>query len=287
MSRVCILTPDPADDSFHGRWREVFERMAAPLLAVSAKVEGRAWTDPGALAGFDRVLPLMVWGYHRGHAAWLAATRAWEAQGLPLWNPAPVLRWNADKRYLARLGAAGAPAVPTIHVERLDDDALSAARARFGAERLVVKPAVSASAYRTLRLAPGDPLEGAPEGAAMIQPYLPSVETEGETSLVYLAGAFSHAIRKVARPGDFRVQPEWGGVISAVEPAPDERAAAAAVLAAIPEPLLYARIDLVRDEAGRPRLMEAELIEPDLYLGFDPEAPARFARAVLGPPPAN
>lgn len=282
MSRVCILTPDPADDSFHGRWREVFERMAAPLTAAGAAVEGRAWTEAGDLRAFDLVLPLMVWGYHRGHARWLEATRAWEAAGLPLMNPPEVLRWNADKRYLARLGEAGAPAVPTLHVERVDAGALAAARARFGAERLVVKPAVSASAYRTLRLGPGDPLDGAPEGAAMIQPYLPSIETEGETSLVFLAGRFSHAIRKVARPGDFRVQPEWGGIISAVDPAPDQLAAAEAVLAAVEEPLLYARIDLVRDEGGAPLLMEAELIEPDLYLGFDTDAPARFARAVLG-----
>src|SRR5690606_9388824 len=110
----------------------------------------------------------------------------------------------------------------------------------------VVKPAVSASAYRTLRLAPGDRLDGAPEGATMIQPYLPAIETEGETSLVFLGGAFSHAIRKVARPGDFRVQPEWGGIISAATPEADQMAAARAVLEAVEEPLLYARIDLVR-----------------------------------------
>lgn len=283
MSRVVILTPNPADDSFHGRWREVFERMAAPLAAAGASVEGRPWTDPGELAGFDRVLPLMVWGYHREHARWLAATRAWEAAGLPLANPPSVLRWNADKDYLARLGEAGAPVVPTVHAERIDAAVLDAARARFGTRRLVVKPAVSASAYRTLRLAPGDPLDGAPEGVAMIQPYLPAVETEGELSLVWLGGRFSHAIRKVAAPGDFRVQPEWGGRIRAADPAPEDLAAAEAVLARVEEPLLYARIDLVRDGAGRPLLMEAELIEPDLYLGFDPEAPARFARAVLAP----
>lgn len=283
MSRVLILTPNPADDSFHGRWREVFDRMAAPLAAAGATVEGRPWTDPGETAGFDRVLPLMVWGYHREHARWLAATRAWAAAGLPVANPPSVLGWNADKAYLARLGAAGAPVVPTLHVRRVDAAVLDAARARFGARTLVVKPAVSASAYRTLRLAPGEPLDGAPEGAAMVQPYLPAVETEGELSLIWLGGRFSHAIRKVAAPGDFRVQPEWGGRIRAADPTPEDLAAAEAVLAAIDEPLLYARIDLVRDPAGRPLLMEAELIEPDLYLGFDPGAPARFARAVLAP----
>ncbi|WP_296814460.1 transporter [Brevundimonas sp.] len=282
MPKLCILTPDPDDESFQGRWREVFGRMADPLSGAGAELEGRAWTDPGDLSGFDLVLPLMTWGYHRDHARWLEATHAWEAAGLPVMNPPSVLRWNSDKSYLQRLGEAGAPAVPTLHVDGVDAVALDQARARFGVGSLVVKPAVSASAYRTLRLGPGDPLDGAPDGAAMVQPYLPAIETDGETSLIFLGGRFSHAIRKVAKPGDFRVQPEWGGLISAVEPSAAEHDAAAAILKAVEEPLLYARIDLVPGLDGRPLMMEAELIEPDLYLGYDEGAPRRFAQAVLG-----
>lgn len=281
MAQLCILTPDPSDESFHGRWREVFGRMAEPLEAAGAKVEGRAWTEAGDLGGFDLVLPLMTWGYHRDHGRWIEATRDWETAGLPVMNPPSVLRWNSDKAYLQRLGEAGAPAVPTVHVPAVSEDALADARARFGVERLVVKPAVSASAYKTLRLGPGDPLDGAPEGATMIQPYLPAIETEGETSLIFLGGRFSHAIRKAPQPGDFRVQPEWGGIISAIEPTPDQHSAAERILAAVEEPLLYARIDLVPGLDGAPLMMEAELIEPDLYLGYDAEAPGRFARAVL------
>ena len=114
----------------------------------------------------------------------------------------------------------------------------------------------------------------------MIQPYLPSIEQEGEISLIYLAGTFSHAIPKRPQPGDFRVQPEYDGIITAHEPAADERAAADAILAQVDEPLLYARVDLVRDLGGRPVLMELELVEPDLYLRFDEQAGRRFARAV-------
>jgi glutathione synthase/RimK-type ligase-like ATP-grasp enzyme len=192
-----------------------------------------------------------------------------------------VLRWNADKAYLGRLAKRGAPVTPTLYTDRLDPYFMAEAARRFGADRLIAKPQVSATAWQTIRWSPGDPLEGGPEGAAMVQPYLPSIERDGEVSLIYFAGAFSHAIRKVPHPGDFRVQPEYGGIISAHVPSPDEHAAADAALAVVEEPLLYARVDLVRDLSGRPVLMELELVEPDLYLRYDhPEAPRRFAQAV-------
>ena len=114
----------------------------------------------------------------------------------------------------------------------------------------------------------------------MIQPYLPAIEDEGEISLIYLGGRFSHAVSKRPQRGEFRVQPEYRGIISAHSPSPDELEAAEAILAAVEEPLLYARIDLVRGLEGKPLLMELELVEPDLYLGYDPAAPARFAEAV-------
>jgi hypothetical protein len=116
----------------------------------------------------------------------------------------------------------------------------------------------------------------------MIQPFMANVLEGGEPSLLYFNGRFSHAVRKVPRPGDFRVQPEYDGILTPYDPAPDERAAAEAALAAAGEPLLYARVDLVRDLAGRPVLMELEAVEPDLFLEYDPGAPARFAEAVAG-----
>ena len=111
----------------------------------------------------------------------------------------------------------------------------------------------------------------------------PTSRRSGEISLIYFAGRFSHAIRKRPQPGDFRVQPEYDGIITAHAPAPDEVGGGAG--AAWPPPvetLLYARVDLVRDLERRPVLMELELVEPDLYLGYDPAAPAAFAAAVIG-----
>jgi len=278
---VAILTPNPDDMAFQGRWSEVRDRMVAPLKAEGIEVASRSWIeDADALGEFDLVMPLVTWGYHRDYDLWLSMIEGWGFEGVRLQNPASVLTWNADKRYLQRLLDLGAPVTPTLFVDDLNGVDLAAAARDLGAERLIVKPQVSASAYRTLRIRPGDELVDPPVGRAMIQPYLDAVEGEGEMSLIFFAGEFSHAIRKVAKAGDFRTQPEWGGHIEAYQPEPDVLAAARRILQSVSEPLLYARVDLVRDGAGRPVLMELELIEPDLYLGFDPERGAGFARAV-------
>lgn len=279
--RIALLTPDPADPSFAGRWRGARDRLVAPLSAEGIEVESLRWNDdPARLSGFDLVLPLFAWGYHRGYAQWRAMTDAWASQGVRIQNPASVLRWNADKRYLARFYDQGAPVIPTLFVDRFEPAHLEEAAQRFGVDRLIVKPQVSASAYKTLRVRPGEAALDAPEGPAMIQPYLRAVEAEGELSLVFFGGALSHAIRKVAAAGDFRVQPEWGGQISRYEPEADVLDAARRALSKVEEELLYARVDLVRDEEGRPLLMELELIEPDLYLDFDSDRGKGFARAV-------
>ncbi|MEA3044210.1 MAG: hypothetical protein QOH47_2048 [Sphingomonadales bacterium] len=281
--RVAILTPDPADRDFaHSRWREVYDEKAAVLRQAGLAVENRAWVDPADFVSFDLVLPLLTWGYCRAAPAWQAAVGDWASRGFNVRNPPAVLSWNVDKAYLGRLAARGAPVVPTRYVERVDEAAMHAAAAAFGSEALIAKPQISASAWQTIRWSPGAPLAGGPAGPAMIQPFLPAILDEGEISLIYLAGRFSHAIRKRPRPGDFRVQPEHDGIVTPHDPAPDERAAADAILAAVEEDLLYARVDICRDRSGAPVLMELELVEPDLYLEHDPAGGAAFAEAVIG-----
>ena len=283
MSRVAILTPDPADAV---KWGELpgalYEAMAAPLAGAGLEVRSEPWTlvQAESLAGYDLVLPLLVWGYHFDVARFRAAVGGWAEAGVRLRNPAPVLMWNCDKRYLDVLAADGAPTIPTRFVDRLDEDGLARAADAFGTAVLVVKPQVSGAAWKTLKLRPGEPLEGAPEGPAMIQPFLPAIAEEGELSLFYFDRRFSHAVRKRPRAGDFRVQEQFGGVNEACDPPAESIAAAEAVLAATAEPLLYARIDLIRGFDGRFALIEIELIEPDLFLAYDRRAPDRFAAAV-------
>lgn len=278
-ARIALLTPDESGAYGGSRWPDVATRLAAPLQHAGLRVETRSWMTGDDLAGYDLVLPLLAWGYHTD-GDWSGRLDAWRAASVPLRNPAHVLSWNADKAYLGRLADHGAPIVPTLFVDRVDNAAMAEAAARFGTERLIAKPRVSAGAYRTIRWSPGTPLDDAPDRAAMIQPYLPDIEAGGEVSLLYFGGEFSHAIRKRPQPGDFRVQPEYDGILTPHAPDADEVAAATAVLASVEEPLLYARIDLVRDEEGKPLLMEAELVEPDLYLQYDDAAQARFADAV-------
>jgi glutathione synthase/RimK-type ligase-like ATP-grasp enzyme len=278
--RIAILTPDREDEAFETRWDEVFGRNSAALTEAGIAVEARSWTAARDLAGFDLVMPLLVWGYVRDHARWVEAVERWRGDGVKLQNPATALIWNASKTYLGRLADKGAPVVPALYCDRISEEELAEAVERFGTDRLVAKPQVSHGGWQTIRWSPGEPILGGPEGPAVVQPYLPEIETSGEISLLYFGGRFSHAIRKRPQPGDFRVQPEYRGIITPHAPEADEREAAERVLAAIDEDLAYARVDLVRGSGGAPALIEIELIEPDLYLAFDPLAGAGFARAV-------
>ncbi len=279
--KIAILTPDPGNEGFRTRWAEVLERNAEPLRRAGIEVEGVSWTEEADWAAFGLVLPLLVWGYPHAHLRWLERVTELEERGVPLQNPPSVLRWNADKNYLGRLAERGAPVVPTLYFSGLTEATMTAAADRFGTTQLVAKPQVSSTAWQTIRWSDGASLEGGPEGAAMVQPYLPEIERSGETSLIYFAGRFSHAIRKVPQPGDFRVQPEYDGIITRYDPAADELEAAERILAAVEEDLLYARVDLVRGLGGSPELIELELIEPDLYLGYDRQEGAMFAEAAL------
>ncbi|MEA3062169.1 MAG: hypothetical protein QOJ94_1950 [Sphingomonadales bacterium] len=278
--RIAILTPDSTSEGFRTRWPEVLEDSAAPLRAAGLAVEGRDWAAAEDLAEFDLVLPLLAWGYPFAPEQWLAATRRWEAQGARIENPPAVLRWNMDKAYLGTLAGRGAPVVPTRNVERVTAEALDEAARDFGTGRIVAKPRISSSGWRTIRWSPGEPVRGGPQGAAMIQPYLPAIETEGEVSLFYFGGRYSHSVSKRPRPGEFRVQPEFHGIIRPHAPAPDQREAAERILAAVDEPLLYARVDLLRGRAGAAQLLELELIEPDLYLVHAADRGGAFAQAV-------
>lgn len=285
MTQIAVLVPDPAEISYAKLWPGVLERLSAPLAEAGVTAVGEPWTahadEASGLARYPLVLPLIPWGYYEHPARWLDACRVWAAASLPMANPPSVLIWNSDKTYLGRLAEGGVPIPPTRYIDRATEVEVEAAFDAFGSETVIVKPTVSGGAFRTLRLSRGQPLADAPDGAAMIQPYLPTIESEGELSLLFFGGRFSHAVRKRPKAGEFRIQVQYGGAYSP-EPAPPPEALALAeqVLATVEEPLLYARIDVIRDRNGKWLLMEAELIEPDFYLGSAPDRGAAFARAV-------
>jgi len=180
MTRIAVLTPDPADPSYSGQWPGVLERLSKALEAADVTVEPTPWTDhiedASGLTGYPLVLPVIVWGYHRDHARWMQACRTWEEAGVRMLNPARVIGWNSDKSYLGRLADRGVAVPETIWVEGVTQADVDAAFDRLGTDVVVVKPRVSGGAWKTLRLTRGEAMVGAPEGPAMIQPYLPSME---------------------------------------------------------------------------------------------------------------
>ncbi len=276
--RVAILVPAP---DYYEKWQPAFARKAAALTGAGLIVEQRVWTDPGDLSGYDLILPLFAWGYQRDVAAWYALLDRLEAEALPVANPVPVLRWNSDKAYLAELAVKGVAVVPTVEVAALDAVRLADARAQLGAADVVIKPAISGGADGTHRLAAGDAIPADALGQRrLVQPLMPGILTEGEFSLFFFGGNFSHAIVKRPAAGDFRVQEQFGGRETAWDASDAAQALAAAALAAAPAPPVYARVDMVGDAAGRLHIMELELIEPSLFLHHAPDKGAAFGAAV-------
>ena len=273
MADICILTPDSG-------YADSVPRAENELRAVLGEaVRFQPWTAPLS-HGDGIVLPLLAWGYQSRGADWSAALDTWEAAGIPMANPVPLMRWNTDKRYLFDLEAKGVPVIPTAFAPALSDVDMAEARARFG-DTVIVKPPVSGGADGTYRLAHGDPIPADVAGKPMlIQPMMAAIATEGEYSLFYFGGAFSHAILKVPSAGDFRVQEQFGGREITVEASEDARAVAEQALRAAPGEALYARIDMVRGADGGLQLMELELIEPALFLSHAADRGRLFAEAL-------
>ena len=282
--KILFLTPDPDHPSFHGRWPYVLDGYREALAGIDAEIFDQPWPEPVA-EGYDLVLPLMAWGYHNTPDAFRAALARVPGQML---NPADIVSWNVDKRYLKDLAEAGVRIIPTIFTDKITDKELAAAQADFG-DALVLKPIVSAGARNTVVWKAGETLgfdaiehkAGPPPGAAMIQPFMPSIQSEGEWSLLFFGGEFSHAALKTPKSGDFRSQPDYDAHVRVLTPPPEALALAHAALDFVGrDRLLYARADMVRHADGGFCLMELELIEPDLYLTYDPEALMRFKDAV-------
>lgn len=230
----------------------------------------------GPELGAAPTLALFAWGYHTRVDQWLALLAGWPA-GCLLLNPPRLLLWNTRKTYLRELAANGIAIVPSLFGDA-DSATISAAFDHFGVETLVVKPQISAGSHQTMRISRETLVDFMAD--AIFQPFVPSVGDEGELSIFFIGGHYSHAARKVARPGEFRVQPQFGGVFTPLEPAPAVLAVATRAVAALPLKPLYARVDLVRLGDGTLALMELEAIEPDLYPDIDPAVPARLAAAV-------
>lgn len=240
------------------------------------------WDDPELpRRGYDAAIIRTCWDYTGRADEFMAAIEAHERAGLRVFNSPAVVRWNARKTYLHELGA---DAIETVWLDRVDGHSVAQAFDALDAAEVVIKPQIGAGSVRTIRSkrnawSEADLIDG-PQSEAMVQPYLRSIETEGERSLFWFGGVFSHAIRKVPNKGDWLANiPGKTAFLAEAAPAGAMEAAEAA-RARAPKDLLYVRIDLVLGDDGKWRVIEIEAIEPYLFLDFAPEGAGFFVDAI-------
>jgi glutathione synthase/RimK-type ligase-like ATP-grasp enzyme len=285
VPRVALVTYDPGPEP--GKDADLPVLLAA-LRAAGAEADGVFWDDAGVeWGGYDLAVLRSTWDY-----SWrVAEFVAWAekcAEVTRLANPADVVRWNTDKRYLGELAAAGVPVVPTRYLAPGDPADLPEDH------EYVVKPTSGAGARYAARYTPGQHEAAVrhlermhAEGlTAMVQPYMRSIDAGGERAVQFFGGRLLHASRKraVLAPGTaFDADKVAHPGLEPWTPTPAELSVAERALAAVPgaPELLYARVDLVAGEDGRPRVMELELVEPNLFLFLHPESVAPVVEAVL------
>jgi len=261
------------------------ELLCEALRQRGCEAASAVWDEDGVAWGeFDLCLVRSTWDYHDKYDEFLAWTRRVDA-ATGLHNPADLIAWNSEKRYLRELAEAGVPTVPTWWVEHGAGVDLEAELATRGWEEAVIKPVVDLGAKNLHRVRVDEAQQALAtvleRQEAMVQPFLPSLESEGELSLIYIQGELSHTVRKRPAEGDFRVQSIWGGTVAPAKAELQQVEVAERALTQLDEPPLYARVDLVTDLDGNPALIELELIEPNLYLSTDPEAVDRLSTAVV------
>ena len=248
-----------------------------------------AWDDESFdWSSCDACLIRTTWDYTERRDKYVAWAERVSAM-TKLFNSAELVRWNTDKRYLRDLESRGVPVIPTHWLEAGSSIDLGNELTRQGWQRAFLKPVIGASARETLRF---DATESGLRTARahldrllanesmILQPYLPSVETEGELSTIFIDGQLTHAVRKVPVPGDYRVQDDYGASDRPATLSDAEQALAHGIMDQVEGECLYGRVDLLRDNDGRLKLTELELVEPSMFFRHCPAAADRLAAAL-------
>ena len=281
MRRVAYLTGRSyrgekfAQGEVHSLEKKSHELIVAAGAKRGLEFEVVFWDEADlSRRRFNAAIIRTCWDYHERPDEFIAALEAHERAGLAVLNSSQVVRWNSRKTYLRELGPS---AIETLWVEKPDARTVAQAFDALDASEIVVKPQVGAGSIRTVRLkrnawSEADLID-APTGAAMIQPFLRAIETEGERSLFWFGGEYSHAVRKVPASGDWLANRPGHTRFSAEAPPLAAMEAAEAARARAPKDLLYVRIDLVLGDDDAWRVIEIEAIEPYLFWTSRPRAP--------------
>jgi len=246
------------------------------------------WADPTVDWGSFKCLVFRTtWDYYNRAAefsAWLDKV----AKQTKLCNPLEIIRWNMDKHYLADLEKQGIPIVPSVFLEAGSGIIFSDVMKEKGWHEAVIKPCIAGGARLTYRLN----FENAAEiqknlsewlekEAFILQPFMHQILEQGEDTLMVMNGVYTHAIKKRAKQGDFRVQDDYGGSVHHLDPKPEQIKLAEEAMAACGQTLAYGRVDMVQDETGHWQIMELEVIEPELWIRYHPESAQAFADGIL------
>jgi hypothetical protein len=275
--RVCFLASANTisanlDTAYHREFTLETDELTRGCAKRGIELEICQWDAPIDLDRYSGAIVGTVWDYFPKKDQLLGVLEQIETR-MPAFNPSKVIRWNIEKHYLRELEERGAPSIPTIWAQSPDPDVINDAYTSFQTDRLVIKPLIGGGAWRLALLTNGEPLpprDDLPLADCLIQPFLPSVPVEGEYSFLFFGSEFSHALQKVPKSGDYRVQAEYGANEHVHTPRSGElelceRVLAAACDATGQDELLYARVDMVRGLDDRLALMELEIIEPYLY----------------------
>jgi glutathione synthase/RimK-type ligase-like ATP-grasp enzyme len=265
------------------------ERLMLPYLAAAGiKAEIVDWRSVDCDFGrFDLLILRTCWDYHlnaKEFTAWLQRT----VKVVPVLNAIETVLWNHNKFYLRELQQQGHQIAPTVFVCETEPIEAGQWNEVLRWEKIVVKPAVSATAHKTwlfdrATLPDKDELKHKMQDEALlIQEFIPEIVTGGELSFIYIDGRYSHAVLKRAAAGDFRVQKDFGGTAEPFTPSRELLNQADEIAATVPQvrDSLYCRIDAGLRES-KLLLMELELIEPELFLGLAEGAAERFAKAIV------
>ena len=281
MKRVAYLVMEDAGDFVTD-----YHLSVEPMAALGWHVETVAWRSAPDWNAFDAVYICTPWDYPEHLAEFLDVLGAIDASSALLINDQSLVLWTLEKTYLRDIEKQGGRIVPSTWFDDFDEADLPRFFADHSSDKVVIKPTVGANAQDTFVLT--EPVPAAlletlrstfASRAFFVQPFIENIQSEGEFSLFFFDGEYSHAILKTPEKGDFRVQEEHGAAIKPVHPPEVLRTIATDLFAAI-EPLpVYGRGDWVRGPDNDYLLMELELIEPSLYLRTDSGAPARFAAA--------
>ncbi len=280
MKKVAFLSMDSLEgfSCYDHLLYEPLNKLGWKAQQVSWKSKDIDWND------YDSVIVRSTWDYQDEPEKFLKVLEQINDSKAVLLNDIEVMKWNMDKNYLFDLAKKGVSIPPTLLLDEYDYNKISKSFNEFQCDEIVIKPLISASAFNTFRIRKNnlndynDNLQSTFRNRSfLIQPFLTSIIDEGEYSLFYFGGKYSHTILKTPKTEDFRVQEEHGGILKLVEPEKQMKSSAEKILRFIPK-LLYGRIDLARTEKDNFVLMELELIEPSLYLNMAPESAAFFAQ---------